>query len=61
VSYAGLDEWHQSFVPLREPRVRDVIIDAIGALLAQVLVWGYAQIHQNRGEAPGSSAALNGS
>lgn len=44
VTYAGLDEWHQSFVPLREPRVRDVIIDATGALLAQVLVWVYAKI-----------------
>ena len=61
VSYAGLDEWHQSFVPLREPRVRDVIIDAIGALLAQLLVWAYAQIHQNRDEPPASSDALSGS
>jgi hypothetical protein len=26
-SYAGLDEWHQSFVPLREPSVRDGMID----------------------------------
>jgi VanZ family protein len=42
VGYASLDEWHQSFVPLREPRVRDVAIDAFGALLAQTLVWLYA-------------------
>jgi VanZ family protein len=41
-AYAGLDEWHQSFVPLREPRVRDVMIDSLGALLAQVIVWVYA-------------------
>jgi VanZ family protein len=46
VTYAGLDEWHQSFVPLREPRVRDVVIDATGALLAQVLVWVYAKLHR---------------
>jgi VanZ family protein len=45
VTYAGLDEWHQSFVPLREARSRDVLIDATGALLAQVLVWGYATLH----------------
>src|SRR5580658_5016799 len=32
VVYAGLDEWHQSFVPLREPSVRDVLIDTTGAL-----------------------------
>lgn len=43
VAYAGLDEWHQSFVPLREARVRDVAIDAFGALLAQSFVWAYAK------------------
>ena len=43
VAYAGLDEWHQSFVPLREARVRDVAIDALGAVLAQTLVWFYAK------------------
>ena len=44
VAYAGLDEWHQSFVPMREPRVRDVLIDATGAVVAQVLVWAYAKL-----------------
>ena len=43
VAYAGLDEWHQSFVPLREARVRDVVIDSIGAILAQSFVWIYAK------------------
>ena len=43
VAYAGLDEWHQSFVPLREARVRDVVIDAFGAVLAQSFVWVYAK------------------
>ncbi|HXM98370.1 MAG TPA: VanZ family protein [Candidatus Dormibacteraeota bacterium] len=42
VAYAALDEWHQSFVPLREARVRDVATDALGALLAQTLVWIYS-------------------
>jgi VanZ family protein len=42
VTYAGMDEWHQSFVPLREARARDLAIDALGAVLAQVLVWAYA-------------------
>jgi VanZ family protein len=42
VSYAGLDEWHQSFVPLRESRLRDVLIDGFGAVLAQAFVWIYA-------------------
>jgi VanZ family protein len=48
-AYAGLDEWHQSFVPLREPSVRDVLIDTTGALLAQLLVWIYARLHRNSG------------
>jgi VanZ family protein len=36
------DEWHQSFVPHRQPDVRDVIANAIGALAATVMVgaWG---------------------
>jgi VanZ family protein len=52
VSYAGLDEWHQSFVPMREARFRDVLIDSTGALLAQLLVWGYAKLHKNSAQAP---------
>ena len=47
VTYAGLDEWHQSFVPLREARLRDVAIDALGAVSAQTLVWLYAKWKSN--------------
>lgn len=43
VSYAGLDEWHQSFVKFREARLRDVFIDLFGALAAQGIVWAYAK------------------
>jgi VanZ family protein len=50
VAYAAFDEWHQSFVPLREARVRDVVIDVTGALLAQVVVWVYAKLHKNSPE-----------
>jgi hypothetical protein len=39
-AYAGLDEWHQSLVPLRNATPRDAAIDAFGPLLAQGLVWG---------------------
>jgi VanZ family protein len=53
-AYAGLDEWHQSFVPLREPRFRDVLIDMAGALLAQMLVWIYAKLHKNSPGLPGN-------
>jgi VanZ family protein len=52
VSYAGLDEWHQSFVPLRDARFRDVLIDSTGALLAQVFVWAYARLHRNSVDSP---------
>lgn len=31
ILYATSDEFHQSFIPGREPRIRDVIIDTIGA------------------------------
>jgi VanZ family protein len=34
VLYAATDELHQQFVPTREGKVRDVIIDAFGASLA---------------------------
>jgi VanZ family protein len=53
VAYAALDEWHQSFVPLREPRVRDVMIDSFGALLAQSLVWFYAITHRSPADSTG--------
>jgi VanZ family protein len=52
VGYAGLDEWHQSFVPLRHSSPRDVAIDAFGALLAQLLVWFYSMWKTKPGEAP---------
>jgi len=52
VSYAGLDEWHQSFVPLRHASPRDVLIDATGALFAQVLVWAFAKFHRSAASLP---------
>lgn len=37
--YGISDEFHQSFVPGREARIRDVAIDAGGAILSWVLLW----------------------
>ena len=37
--YGVTDEFHQSFTPGREPRVRDVVFDTIGALLAIYSLW----------------------
>jgi VanZ family protein len=59
VGYAGFDEWHQSFVPLREARVRDVLIDASGALVAQILVWGYAKLRRNQSDLPSAPEPAN--
>ncbi len=42
-TYAGLDEWHQSFVRLRQSSPRDAAIDILGAVLAQSIVWWYAK------------------
>ena len=37
--YAVSDEFHQSFIPGREPHVRDVLIDALGSLSAGLFSW----------------------
>ena len=36
---ASLDEWHQSFLPSRTGTVRDVVLDSVAGILAQVLVY----------------------
>jgi len=35
---ASLDEWHQSFIPSRTGTVRDVILDTVAGIAAQILV-----------------------
>lgn len=41
VVFAGLDEYHQSFVSNRTPAVKDVCIDSVGALLGILLVQAF--------------------
>ena len=36
--YAVSDEWHQQFIPFRESRIRDILIDQVGALLGLCLI-----------------------
>ena len=50
IGFAGLDEFHQSFVPSRESSARDVALDAGGALIGVSAVWLYGQ-RQKRGSA----------
>lgn len=38
VAFAGLDEYHQSFVGGRTPAVKDVFIDSTGAFIGVILV-----------------------
>ena len=37
LAYAGLDEWHQTFVAGREGRPRDVAIDGVGILITALV------------------------
>lgn len=39
IAYGVFDEWHQSWVPTRESRLRDVLIDGAGVILFWRLVW----------------------
>lgn len=41
ILYGASDEFHQSFTPGREPRVRDVFFDTIGSVLAIYAVWNW--------------------
>lgn len=46
--YALSDEFHQSFVPRREPAGRDVLIDLAGAAVALVLLALWRRARQRR-------------
>lgn len=35
---AGIDEWRQTFVPSRTGAVSDVLLDTVGASIAQILI-----------------------
>lgn len=39
VAFAGMDELHQRFHPLRTGSPSDVAIDAVGILMSQLLLW----------------------
>ncbi|MBI4226574.1 VanZ family protein [Candidatus Roizmanbacteria bacterium] len=43
ILYAVLDEFHQTFVPTREGKIRDVIVDTVGIILMYI----YINSHMN--------------
>lgn len=45
VVYGVTDEFHQSFTPGREPRIRDVVFDTIGAIAGVYTCERYLQHH----------------
>jgi VanZ family protein len=47
VAYAITDEFHQSLVPLRHPKVSDVLIDTVGIALALLFIWGRERLHDS--------------
>jgi VanZ family protein len=41
--FAATDEWHQSFVPSREGRFTDVLIDSTGAAVGLLAGWSWGR------------------
>lgn len=46
--YASSDEFHQSFVPTRQPAVLDVMIDTFGAACGVSLVWSIRRLRNTK-------------
>ena len=46
--FAGLDEYHQSFVDGRGPSIKDVGIDSVGALIGDSISWLVMKICENK-------------
>ena len=42
--YASTDEFHQSFVPTRQPAVHDVLLDTCGAGVGALAAWGFRKL-----------------
>ena len=38
VAVASIDEWHQSYIPSRTGNAQDVLVDGIGATIAQLII-----------------------
>ena len=53
IIYAVTDEFHQSFVPGRTPKIYDVIgFDLAGASIGAFILWKLEQFHRNKQAKP---------
>ena len=43
IIYAGLDEWHQTFVFMRQGKISDVLVDSLGILVFLILNFKYTK------------------
>ncbi len=48
--FSASDEFHQTFVPGRSGEIRDVLIDAAGAALGILVIYGIIRLWQRRGK-----------
>jgi VanZ family protein len=55
IAYAGLDEWHQAYVPGRSAALADVLVDAGGCCLGWLAFKAASWLKQAR-SAPGQAA-----
>ncbi len=44
IAVAGLDEWHQMFLPGRTGTVRDIALDSMAAAFVQLVVIGFSDV-----------------
>ena len=57
---ASLDEWHQTFLPSRTGTIQDVILDSIGAIVAQILILILIWLRTRNGIKPARAAVYEG-
>ena len=55
--YGITDEIHQAFVPPRQPDVRDIVVDGLGAAAAALLLWAWARWRLVRRSSTNGTAA----
>ena len=45
---AGMDEWHQTFLPSRTGNFHDVLLDSFAALVAQLVIVAWIRLRRGR-------------